>query len=113
MLLAEVLGAVTRHRHLARADNELLMACLTRRSLREVVADEPLLQVHSRHRVTCSRTRRGPSFPGDDTSVDTGYPSMSEAGSGRRHGSTVAGAVTRGAGPRTSSLRSRITGIRL
>ena len=49
MLLAEVLGAVTRHRHLARAEHELPVARLARRSLGEVIADEPLLQVHSGH----------------------------------------------------------------
>src|SRR5262245_65550151 len=49
VLLGEVLGAMSWHRHLAASADELLVAGLPGRRLREVVPQQPLFEIHSRH----------------------------------------------------------------
>jgi hypothetical protein len=52
------------------------------------------------------------SFPGEDTSRETGKASKRSAGSGRRQGKTFTGAIGPGSSQRASWVESRMTGIR-
>src|SRR5262252_5734006 len=60
MFFAQILGTVAGDGHLAATEHELLMARLARGSLREVVTEEPLLELHSGHRPAHLLARGGP-----------------------------------------------------